>query len=513
MLFNSYPFLLGFLPIVFIGFLCIGRYSHHAACLWLAAASIFFYGWWNLRFVPLLVVSILFNYGMARAIQATKSRALLSIAVVVDLTALGYFKYANFFIDNLNHVVGSQLELAPILLPIGISFFSFTQIAFLMDTWDGKVREYRLDHYFLFVTYFPHLIAGPVLHHRQMMPQFGLPGTYKLRWENIALGATIFAIGLLKKTVVADGIAGYANPGFDAAAHGQPVLLVEAWIAAFAYTMQLYFDFSGYCDMAVGLSRMFNIKLPWNFDSPYKAVSIVEFWRRWHMTLSQFLRDYLYIPLGGNRKGTTRRYVNLMTTMLLGGLWHGAGWTFLIWGTLHGAYLMINHGWQRFKQKVGWDAAPVGPVSRALSVALTFGSVVIAWVFFRAADVRTAVHMLKGMVGLSGISLPVSLSGDPRLAWLTSRGVTFQGLFTNTHAAAGHALLWIALLMMAVWTLPNTQQLTRCFDPGYQPVQGPASLRSLIWRPSWRWAVLTGGALALGLLSLNRVSAFLYFQF
>jgi alginate O-acetyltransferase complex protein AlgI len=512
-LFNSYPFLFGFLPVVLIGFIWIGRRSQTLAALWLAAASIFFYGWWNIQYVPLLAGSILFNYGMGQAIHLTRSRAVLTFAIAVNLALLAYCKYANFFIDNFNDLLGLHITFARVLLPIGVSFFTFTQIAYLMDTWSGTVREYRLVHYFLFVTYFPHLVAGPVLHHRQMMPQFCEPATYRLRWENIALGATIFAIGLAKKVVIADGIAAYATPMFDAAANGDPVFLFEAWIGALAYTLQLYFDFSGYSDMAIGLSRMFNIKLPLNFDSPYKAVNMIEFWRRWHMTLSQFLRDYLYIPLGGNRKGGARRYANLMITMLLGGLWHGAGWTFVVWGGLHGFYLMVNHGWRALLQRMALPLDGGSRAARLASGALTFAAVVVAWVFFRAADIGSGLYVLKSMAGWNGVSLPVSLAQAPWLAWVADRGAVFEGLLTNTHAGAGQATLCIALLLIAVWLLPNTQQLTRDFDPASAPIQAPSALRALKWRPDLRWAVFTGGALALGVLALSRVSAFLYFQF
>jgi hypothetical protein len=265
--------------------------------------------------------------------------------------------------------------------------------------------------------------------------------------------------------------------------------------------------------MAIGLSRMFNIKLPLNFDSPYKAANIIEFWRRWHMTLSRFLRDYLYIPLGGSRMGGPRRYANLMTTMLLGGLWHGAGWTFVIWGALHGFYLMVNHVWRALKQRIGLRGDGAGPAARLTGCAITFVAVVIAWVFFRAADVSTALHMLNGMAGMNGISLPVSLAGDPRLVWLADHGAVFEGLLTNTQAAAGDALIWILVLLIAVRLLPNTQQLTRNFDPAYELIEAPKAFQSLAWRPDWKWAVFSGSALALALLTLGRVSEFLYFQF
>lgn len=513
MLFNSYAFILGFLPVVLLGFIWVSRWSHTLAASWLAAASLFFYGWWSVQFVPLLVGSILFNYMIGRATARSRSRVLLLIGVTVDLMVLGYYKYANFFIDSFDHATGLDIRLTQIVLPIGISFFTFTQIAFLMDTWAGKVREYRLVHYFLFVTYFPHLVAGPVLHHKQMMPQFGDPSTYRLQWNNIAIGLTIFAIGLFKKTICADGVAGFANPVFTSAGEGAPVLLFEAWVGALAYTLQLYFDFSGYSDMAIGLSRLFNVKLPLNFNSPYKSTNIIEFWRRWHMTLSQFLRDYLYVPLGGNRKGPTRRYANLMITMLLGGLWHGAGWTFVVWGGLHGVYLMINHGWRGLRARVGLQTTHSGYASHGVSCLLTFLAVVVAWVFFRATDLRSALCLLRGMAGMNGVSLPESLAGTSLAQWLGGGSVAFSGLLTNSNSNGVEPILWIVSLLAAVWALPNTQELMRDFGPSYAPVDSPRLLSNLRWRPTWRWVFLIAGCLATGFLALSKVSAFLYFQF
>lgn len=305
MLFNSLLFILVYLPVVLAGFFAIGRKNAALAAGWLMLSSLFFYGWWNPKFVLLLLASAMFNFGigywMARSKGAMRGR-LLSVAVGADLLVLGIFKYLKFFIDNINQM-GGNVTLVSIVLPLGISFFTFTQIAFLVDTYRGLVREFNVIHYLLFITWFPHLIAGPVLHHKQMMPQFSLPETYRPNAESFSVGLTLFAFGLFKKVILADQISLYANPVFDTAGHGGPVLFSAAWAGALAYTLQLYFDFSGYSDMAIGLSRMFNVKLPLNFDSPYKSANIIEFWRRWHTTLSQFLRDYLYFPLGGNRRG------------------------------------------------------------------------------------------------------------------------------------------------------------------------------------------------------------------
>ena len=343
MLFNSNTFLFLFLPVVLAGFFAIGRFHREAAALWLFAASVAFYGMWNAAYIALLIGSIVFNYtvgvNLSRLVadgRAARARWLIRGGVAGNLLLLGYYKYANFFVDSAAALTGADWQIATIVLPIGISFYTFTQIAFLVDCYRGEVRETNPIHYGLFVTYFPHLIAGPVLHHKEMMPQFAQAKTYRPDWECIAVGTTIFAIGLFKKVVIADGIGPFAAPIFNAAAAGQPLTMLEAWGGALAFSFQLYFDFSAYSDMAIGLSKLFGVRLPLNFDSPYKATSIIDFWRRWHMTLSRFLRDYLYIPLGGSRCGTMRTYINLLATMVIGGLWHGAGWTFVVWGALHG---------------------------------------------------------------------------------------------------------------------------------------------------------------------------------
>ncbi len=353
MLFSSVEFLVLFLPITMLGFFLVGRVSRVGAAWWLAGASIVFYGWWSWRFVPLLVCSVVFNFVCGVAIAKLNAsgrhavaKGALVFAIAGDLTLLGYFKYADFLLQSWNAVSNSSVPLLHIILPLGISFFTFTQIAFLVDTYRGIARKPRFAHFLLFVTYFPHLIAGPVLHHKEMMPQFGHPSTYRFSWLSFGLGLSIFCLGLFKKTVLADGIAPHVAPAFAAAARGESLHLLMAWGGALAYSMRLYFDFSGYSDMAIGLSRMFGITLPLNFNSPYKASNISEFWRRWHMTLSRFLRDYLYIPLGGNRHGTPRRFANLIVVMFLGGLWHGASWTFALWGLLHGLYLVVHEAFK-----------------------------------------------------------------------------------------------------------------------------------------------------------------------
>jgi alginate O-acetyltransferase complex protein AlgI len=510
MLFNSYIFIFGYLPVTLAGFFLLGRNSHRLAALWLTAASLFFYGWWNPVFVVLVMASITVNYafgyaiGHARLTSEAQAKTVLTVAVVANLGLLAYFKYANFFIANVSQLTGVELSAVNIVLPLGISFFTFTQIAFLVDVYRGIAREYNFIHYVLFVTYFPHLIAGPVLHHKQMMPQFGHAVTYRINLENINVGLTIFVIGLTKKLLIADPLALCANPVFDAVAHGGEPKLFESWVGAIAYALQIYFDFSGYSDMAIGLSRMFNIRLPLNFNSPYKAPNIIEFWRCWHMTLSTFLRDYLYVPLGGNRKGELQRYINIIVTMLLGGMWHGAGWTFVIWGGLHGLYLVINHGWRRLIS----NATKYDRGGRSVSITLTFIAVVIAWVPFRAADLETVFRLWAGMFGFNGISLPISLSGATP-AWL-SHVAAFDGVVTVSVLSVKRILITLPVAFAIIWTLPNTQQWLSHNNPAWDPTV-PSS--GQVWSPNSLNAIALGGILGICILSLNKVSEFLYFQF
>jgi alginate O-acetyltransferase complex protein AlgI len=411
MLFNSYAFIFAFFPLVLIGFFLPKWRSTRAAAGFLALASLVFYAWWSVQALPLLLGSICINYWFGLRLTPTpghterqKKRWMIA-AVTLNLGVLAVFKYADFFVSNVNEglaIAGfTPLPLLHVALPIGISFYTFTQIAFLVDCWQGKVRERSFVLYLLFVTYFPHLIAGPVLHHAQMMPQFANPATYKLDTEKLSAGFAIFTFGLAKKLLIADPMGQYADLVFNGVHNGTMPTLYTSWFGALAYTLQIYFDFSGYSDMAVGLSLCLGVQLPLNFRSPYKSTSIVEFWRRWHISLSTFLRDYLYVPLGGNRKGPARRYLNLFLTMLLGGLWHGAAWTFVIWGALHGIFLIINHLWSA---KVRAAANP-GRVERLAGWMLTFLCVVVAWVVFRADSISTAIEIYKGMLGLHGAPL------------------------------------------------------------------------------------------------------------
>ncbi len=414
MIFSSPNFILLFLPLAFFGYFYLNRLRLVlAGKAWLVAMSLFFYAYWNIAYLPLLLVSIFFNFAVGTGLSPNLTlkrlrfsrRLVLISSITANLALLGYFKYANFLIDNINTAFNVGYVLPPILLPLGISFFTFTQIAYLVDSYRGEAKEYNFLNYALFVTFFPHLIAGPILHHREMMSQFESRWTLAVRYRNILSGLFIFSIGLFKKVVIADTFAIWANAGFDG---GLALDFFSAWATSLAYTFQLYFDFSGYCDMAIGASLLFNIWLPINFNSPYKAVDIQDFWRRWHITLSRFLRDYLYIPLGGNRCSTVHVYFNLMATFVLGGLWHGASWMFVIWGALHGVALVIHRAWHglglRMPQAVAW--------------LLTFNFINVTWVFFRAKSIDDALRIMRGMVDINSVlNVPVISIPTNKLAW------------------------------------------------------------------------------------------------
>ncbi len=498
MLFTSATFLLVFLPITLVTFFGIARIAGlRNAIVWLTLASLFFYAYWDARFVSLLVGSIAFNYLVgellyrARSSTAAKRKSILIFGIATDLALLAYFKYANFFVDNFNALSHADLPAPDVVLPLGISFFTFTQIAYLADVYAGKVTERSPWRYALFVTYFPHLIAGPVLHHAEMMPQFANPAIARARMMNFALGLAFLTLGIAKKVLLADSVAPIANETFTHI-NTESVPTWQAWQGTVAYTLQIYFDFSGYSDMAVGLSLLIGVRLPYNFNSPYKARNITEFWRRWHMTLSRFLRDYLYIPLGGNKKGSTRRYANLFTTMLLGGLWHGAAWTFVLWGALHGFYLICNHAWHWCIEHLAWlrrltttaFARQVGPT---LAWVITLLAVMVGWVYFRAECAVAAHRMLACMAAFCSIDTPAPIV-EP--AWLLLLPIAALALFA-----------------------PNSQELVEAFQ---QKLQG-ANLKH-DWLKLQPAGLFVGTASAVTLLiamiSASRlVTEFIYFNF
>ena len=400
MLFNSYEFIFIFLPFTFFVYFYLNKKRlTEASKGFLVFSSLFFYSWWNITYLPLILGSMLFNFVIGSSLtqdsehKKVSKKQLLTFGVIGNVLLLGYFKYADFFIGNINYVAGTEIPLLHLALPLAISFFTFQQIAYLVDSYRKETKEYDFLNYAVFVTFFPQLIAGPIVHHKEMMPQFANARNMVKNYRNIALGLFIFSIGLFKKVVIADKFAVWATAGFDTAT---TLNLVEAWATSLSYTFQLYFDFSGYTDMAIGAALFFNIKLPINFNSPYKARDIQDFWRRWHITLSRFLRDYVYIPLGGNKKGNFRTYNNLLATFILGGLWHGAGWTFIFWGFLHGMALVIHRIWKQ----LGFT------MNSILAWFITFNFVNIAWVFFRAKEWDDAIKVLEGMFGITELIKP-----------------------------------------------------------------------------------------------------------
>jgi alginate O-acetyltransferase complex protein AlgI len=504
MLFSSYTFLFQFLPATLLAFAAARRHSPRAGIMVLLGASLFFYGAWRPVYLVLFLGSIAVNFCLGlRMEDPLRRRAFGAFGVALNLAVLCFFKYTNFILDSLNTLTGAPLPFVSIILPLGISFFTFQQIAYLVDVMRGARVERDIVSYALFVSFFPHLIAGPLVHHAEMIPQFkrGRTGRSAVL---AARGLAIFAAGLFKKVVIADNLAQFVSPVFAHLDAGGGVTAPWAWLATLAYTLQIYFDFSGYSDMAIGLALLFGIRLPVNFRSPYKAASIVDFWRRWHITLSRFLRDYLYIPLGGNRLGEQRRYLNLLVTMLLGGLWHGAGWNFLVWGGLHGLYLCVNHLWQSWRGHDAHAAASTAltRASKILSWAVTFFAVVIAWVFFRAKTIAGAWQMLGSLFGffdadssayvspgiLRVMDLPV-LVGEQRLLLI------------------GACVVVLSLIIAL--SLPNVPQLFRYREYRRAPEQGAF----VHWRPNGAWALFAAVALAISLFGMWQRLEFLYFQF
>ena len=522
MLFNSHIFIFAFLPIAFIGYWLIGRRSTPAAMLWLTLASLVFYGWWNPSYLPLILLSIFFNYFVGAFVANAdrygfKARyRVLLLGITSNLLLLGYYKYANFMVDNVNQVFGSDWTLRTIILPLAISFFTFQQISYLVDAFRTRTHESSFLRFALFVTFFPQLIAGPIVHHREMLPQFSEALQKGLRYQNLAMGLSCFFIGLFKKAVIADGIALYASPVFNHVAAGGEVGFIDAWQGGLCYTFQMYFDFSGYSDMALGLALLFGIRLPLNFASPLKSASMIEFWRRWHMTLGRFLQAYLFQPLSLielRKRWWSQPYLAFIATMTLGGLWHGASWTFVIWGLMHGVLLAVNQGWRVLKKRWGW---PEDSLFQRVFIShpLTFLSIVFTLTVFRADNIEVAGHMLSAMVGLQGLAL--------NSAWIDWPMVeTFAGLGIALDPEAGQffaprVVAWIVGCCMIVWLLPNTYQL---FDKEavavetyrLEPRRGLA--KYILWRPSFHWMIAVAVLAIFGIDALNNVTEFLYFQF
>lgn len=518
MIFSSYPFILAFLPITFLLYFVVSaRSGAKPALAVLVGASIVFYGWWNPSYTLVLLLSIFFNFSIGSALSKKDGkrsirRYILIAGILVNLGALGYYKYAGFFFENANRVFDFNFTVTSIALPLAISFFTFQQIAYIVDSYHRQISEHDFLSYCLFVTFFPQLIAGPIVHHKEMMPQFRASATRRITARNLSIGLTILSIGLFKKLIIADNLSEISDDIFDSVAMNK-VSFLESWLAALAYTGQIYFDFSAYSDMATGLARMFGIRLPVNFLSPYKATSIIDFWRRWHITLSRFLKDYIYIPLGGSRHGHGRQFFNIMTVMVLGGLWHGASWTFVIWGTMHGLFILINHMWRLFRSRMGmYGHTNLGNFA---GQGLTFTCVVIAWVFFRANSINDAYEMLRGMTGMNGVILPSGVEAMLGFSGgvLENLGVSFgtPGAFTTS----GVSMTLLAFLI--AWMLPNTYEITRSYKPILRSAQILNELSFsayyIRWRPSLPWAIFVSLLLFCSLISMGSYKEFLYFNF
>jgi len=459
LLFNSYTFIFIFLPVTFFLYFYLNRIRLTEASKGiLVVSSLLFYSWWNIDYLPLILLSIIFNYaiGSSLARQRVKTgisrRMLLLVGVTGNLGLLGYYKYFDFFLTNINYILGANFQLFHLILPLAISFFTFQQIAYLVDSYRGETKEYDFLNYTIFVTFFPQLIAGPIVHHKEMMPQFANARNKVINYQNIGRGLFIFSFGLFKKVVIADTFAPWANAGFDLSTS---LTFFEAWATSLSYTFQLYFDFSGYTDMAIGAALLFNIKLPLNFWSPYKSGNIQDFWRRWHITLSRFLRDYIYIPLGGNRKGEARTFLNLMITFILGGIWHGAGWTFIFWGFMHGAALVTHRLWQKTGLKL----------NAVIAWFLTFNFVNIAWIFFRAKEWSDASKVLKGMLGYNGIVITDKLQG--KLGFLSDYGVQFNSAWLCGLNGNNFTPIWLIVIFIVAVFFKNSNQYLEKFRPTY----------------------------------------------
>ncbi|MCC7427030.1 MAG: MBOAT family protein [Alphaproteobacteria bacterium] len=521
MLFNSTIFIFGFLPVVLAGFLALGRHPSLAR-LWLGLASIAFYGWWEISYILLLVGSIAGNYALGlvfiRDIATGARRQLvLGFGIAGNLALLGYFKYAGFLVSIANDL-GGGFALPDILLPAGISFFTFQQIAYLVDTHRRLVRDPDFVNYVLFVSFFPQLIAGPIVHHAEMMPQFARQETYRPRADNFALGISIFVLGLFKKVVLGDVMASYADPLWISAANGAAPDALAAWLALLGFTVQVYFDFSAYSDMAVGLGRMFNIILPTNFTTPYKATSFIDLWRGWHITLTRFFRDYVYLQIGGNRKSKWRRLQAMMVVMLLSGVWHGAGWTYIVWGAMNGVFLVGNYLWRdlmRASRGAAWQEARAWAL---VCWAMTMLAWVLTLVFFRAADLATAFRVLEGLAGLHGLALPAQLHG-----WIARAvpGLVHALALSPESPLPTFTLLfgylWLGLLWFVVLALPTALQWCEAHRPTLDFAKqwvGPTLIRAA-WNPTPAHAIALG---ALGFLSVHVLLgsgavAFVYFAF
>ena len=538
MLFNSPEFIFAFLPITLVGFFVLGRFSRGVAFGWVVLASLAFYAWWNPINVPIIAVSLAVNYAFARLIERLaavperkRARLLLLMAgVAFNVLFLGYFKYFNFVESALNDLAGTHFVIVHIVLPLGISFITFQKIAFLIDVHAGRIDKFTAAEFLLFVMFFPQLIAGPIVHFREMMPQFRA-NPVRFDGTAFAAGLTLFCMGLFKKVVLADGVAAYVSPLYEQAAAGATMSFFPAWAAAIGFTLQIYFDFSGYSDMAIGAARCFGVRLPLNFDSPLKATSIIDFWLRWHVTLTRFLTAYIYNPLvlaltrRRAKQGVALRGPNAsvgsflhllagptLITMFVSGVWHGAGWLFILWGLVHGGYLVVNHAWRAVMRKVWTDKTSYARIMGPVGFVLTFVAVAAAMVLFRSTTGTAASGLLSGMVGGNGISLPRGL--------LEPLGLIGVLPFVSADESGAIDFVftwaWIGTLFLIATLLPNSLQIMVRYEPALDAHQragyAPAGAR-LAWRPTFSWAVAISVVAATAILRLSGESEFLYWQF
>jgi D-alanyl-lipoteichoic acid acyltransferase DltB (MBOAT superfamily) len=542
MLFNSSEFLFVFLPLTLFGYYFLGTLSRTAALYWLILVSLAFYAWWRPVNVLIIAPSIAINFVLARALlrlnekedSRRASKAVLVLGIAFNVAFLGFFKYTDFIVGTINDVFSENLVLRHIILPLGISFITFQKIAFLIDVQGGRVKSFTLRDYSIFVLFFPQLVAGPIVHYREMMPQFHA-APYRFDKENVAVGVTLLLVGLFKKVVFADNIAIFVTPIYEhSAAEGGTTFLL-AWMAAIGFTLQLYFDFSGYSDMALGLARFFGIRLPQNFDSPLRASSIIDFWLRWHMTLTRFLTAYLYNPLTlrltrrqlakgrpgfGARNATAGTFVYLLmfptvVTMSISGLWHGAGYGFVVWGLLHGFYLTINHGWRVVKARLWADRKIYVSIMDPLAFLLTFLSITAAMVFFRSPTMVSAIDLVKGIIGLNGIGLPQALLDHlgPLTQKLHAVGVVAESWSLSDFAKTA---LWIFILMFVALACPNALQILARYEPALGVTPQSAKFRSgpvIEWNASLLWALAVSALAAIAIVSMGGPSEFLYWQF
>jgi D-alanyl-lipoteichoic acid acyltransferase DltB (MBOAT superfamily) len=518
MLFNSYEFIFVSLPVVVAVFFALGRASRVWALRWVIAASLFFYAWWRPLNVLIIAPSVLINFVLARVLQRlnkqgrrSTAKAVLLVGIAFNVAFLGYFKYSNFLVGAINDAFGTQMFLARIILPLGISFITFQKIAFLIDVHAGRVESFTLQDYCLFVLFFPQLIAGPIVHYREMMPQFhGV--SCRFDKDNVSVGVTLFAFGLFQKLFLADNVARFVTPIYEQATSGSSIALLSAWFAAVGFTLQVYFDFSGYTNMALGIARFFGVRLPPNFNSPLRTTSIIDFWQRWHMTLTRFLTAYIYNPLAlwmTRRRATRVRsgfvgpskgpgaFIELLMfpillTMLVSGIWHGAGYTFILWGVLHGLFLTVNHAWRLLGPKLWRDKSHYERFMQPAGFIITFACVAASMVIFRSANLKTATDLLQGMLGLHGLGLRSGI-GLKRVA------------------------IWIAALAFIAFTCPNTLQILSRYEPalGWKPSphDGVTAKTRILWGPSLMWAAAVSIIASIGILYLGGQSEFLYWQF